>query len=227
MNSRRATDPTPSTAHPARLPPDRRGRGRRTRSGRRTRRRLHWGSPLLQSRASLPARRTSPTAAPSPKRFLILGGTGFIGPHTVRYAVERGHEVTIFTRGRADADLPDVERLVGDRNGDLAALEGRNWDVVFDNNCQNYRWAQLSTELLKDAAEQYIFVSSISAYAIEGMNFQHKKDNGCCGSPPSPKNYARFEPPERVEGRGRRALRAHEATERGHLRTRRSRAAPP
>lgn len=57
------------------------------------------------------------------KRFLILGGTGFIGPHTVRYAVERGHEVTIFTRGRADTDLPDVERLVGDRNGDLAALD--------------------------------------------------------------------------------------------------------
>ena len=128
------------------------------------------------------------------KRFLILGGTGFIGPHTVRYAVERGHEVTIFTRGRADADLPDVERLVGDRNGDLAALEGRTWDVVFDNNCQNYRWAQLSTELLKDAAEHYIFVSSISAYAIEGMNFD-KKDT-VLWEPAVPEDYPRFEPPD-------------------------------
>ncbi len=133
--------------------------------------------------------------SPAPKRFLILGGTGFIGPHTVRYAVERGHEVTIFTRGRTDADLPDgVERLVGDRNGDHSALEGRTWDVVFDNNCQNYRWAQLSTELLKDAAEQYIFISSISAYAIEGMNFD-KKDT-VLWEPAVPEDYPRFEPPE-------------------------------
>ncbi len=132
--------------------------------------------------------------ASAPKRFLILGGTGFIGPHTVRYAVERGHEVTIFTRGRADAALPDVERLVGDRNGDLTALEGRTWDVVFDNNCQNYRWAQLSTDLLKDAAEHYIFVSSISAYAIQGMNFD-KKDN-VLWEPAVPEDYPRHEPPE-------------------------------
>ena len=92
----------------------------------------------------------------------------------VRYAVERGHEVTIFTRGRAQADLPDVEHLIGDRDGDLGALEGRSWDVVLDNNTQNYRWAQLSTELLRDAAEQYIFVSSISAYISPGLAYEHK-----------------------------------------------------
>lgn len=135
-----------------------------------------------------------PGRAPAPQRFLILGGTGFIGPHTVRYAVERGHEVTIFTRGRADADLPGVERLVGDRNGDLAALEGRSWDVVLDNNCQDYRWAQLSTEHLRDAAGHYIFVSSISAYAIEGMNFD-KKDH-VLWEPAVPEDYPRFDPPE-------------------------------
>lgn len=135
-----------------------------------------------------------PDGRPAPKRFLILGGTGFIGPHTVRRAVERGHEVTIFTRGRADADLPDVERLIGDRNGDLAALEGRSWDVVFDNNCQDYRWAQLSTEVLKDAAEHYIFVSSISAYAIEGMGFDNK-DN-VLWEPAVAEDHPRFEPPQ-------------------------------
>ncbi len=193
MNSRRATEPTPST--------------RTRRDFLRTAGTAGAGLALGAERAAAsigarpaaavprePARTPNvPDRGPAPKRFLILGGTGFIGPHTVRYAVERGHEVTIFTRGRADADLPDVERLVGDRNGDLAALEGRNWDVVFDNNCQNYRWAQLSTELLKDAAEQYIFVSSISAYAIEGMNFD-KKDN-VLWEPAVPENYARFEPP--------------------------------
>lgn len=105
--------------------------------------------------------------ASSPKRILIFGGTGFIGPHTVRHAVSRGHEVTIFTRGRSDADIPDVEHLVGDRNDDHTALEGRSWDVVLDNNTQDYRWVQRSTVLLRDAVEQYVFVSSISAYALE------------------------------------------------------------
>ncbi len=143
-----------------------------------------------------PPRPSSPTPqSPSQtKRFLILGGTGFIGPHTVRYAVERGHEVTIFTRGRADADLPDVERLVGDRDGDLTALEGRRWDAVFDNNCQNYRWARLSTELLRDAAEHYIFVSSISAYAIQGMGYANA--GRVLWEPAVPEDYARHEPPE-------------------------------
>jgi 2'-hydroxyisoflavone reductase len=112
---------------------------------------------------------------PAPKRLLILGGTGFIGPHTVRYALERGHEVSIFTRGRSEAQLPDgVEHLIGDRNDDHTALEGRTWDVVIDNNAQDYRWVQKSTELLKDAVEQYIFVSSISAYELEGFGWGNK-----------------------------------------------------
>ena len=107
-------------------------------------------------------------ASQAPKRILILGGTGFIGPNTVRYAVERGHEVSIFTRGRRQVDLPDgVERLVGDRNNDHTALEGRRWDAVLDNNCYDYRWAQKSTALLKDATDHYLMVSSLSAYAMD------------------------------------------------------------
>lgn len=104
-----------------------------------------------------------------PKRLLILGGTGFIGPHMVEYALARGHEVTTFTRGRSATQLPDaVEQLVGDRNDDHSALEGRTWDVVLDNNAQDYRWVQTSTALLADAAAHYVFVSSISAYATQG-----------------------------------------------------------
>ena len=114
----------------------------------------------------------TPSRHPAPKRILILGGTGFIGPHMVRYAVERGHQVSIFTRGRAEADIPYVEHLIGDRNTDLSALEGRSWDVVLDNNARDYRWVRLSTELLRDAAEHYLFVSSISAYAGEATGFE-------------------------------------------------------
>ncbi len=108
-------------------------------------------------------------SAPQPKRLLILGGTGFIGPHMVEYALSRGHEVTTFTRGRSSTRLPaEVEQLVGDRNDDHTALEGRTWDVVLDNNTQDYRWVQTSTALLADAVEHYLFVSSISAYNTQG-----------------------------------------------------------
>src|SRR5262245_21427957 len=88
----------------------------------------------------------------APMNLLVLGGTGFIGPHLVRYAVSRGHKVTIFTRGRHQADLPsEVVALQGDRNGQLGALEGKKWDAVVDDSATNPDWVRMSTELLKDA----------------------------------------------------------------------------
>jgi 2'-hydroxyisoflavone reductase len=97
-------------------------------------------------------------------RILILGGTGFIGPCQVRYAAARGHAITLFNRGRTDPDLfPNVETLIGDRNDDLTALEGREWDAVIDNSATIPRWVRQSAELLRDAAGQYLYVSSISA----------------------------------------------------------------
>ena len=103
--------------------------------------------------------------APAKLRILVLGGTGFIGPHLVRHAVSRGHEVTIFTRGRRQAELPsEVIRLIGDRNGQLGALEGKQWDAVIDDSATNPDWVKLSTELLKDAVSQYLFTSSTGVY---------------------------------------------------------------
>jgi 2'-hydroxyisoflavone reductase len=134
-------------------------------------------------------------ARPESLRILLLGGTGFIGPHMVRDAVERGHQVSIFTRGRREIDLPDsVERLVGDRNDDHTALEGRTWDVVLDNNAQDYRWVQKSTALLAGAARQYIFVSSISAYALEGFGWDRADE--VMLEPLVDEDYPRIEPPE-------------------------------
>ena len=131
----------------------------------------------------------------NPKRMLILGGTGFIGPHTVRYALERGHEVSIFTRGRSDTELPaGVEHLIGDRNDDHTALEGRTWDVVLDNNAQDYRWVQKSTELLRDATDHYLFVSSISAYDIEGFGWEYK--DRIVMEPIVDESFTRISPPE-------------------------------
>jgi len=99
-------------------------------------------------------------------RLLILGGTGFIGPHQVRAARAAGHEITLFNRGQTAPELfPDVEQLRGDRNGDLAALEGRRWDVVIDNSRSRPDWVMLSAELLRDSVALYYYVSSRSAYA--------------------------------------------------------------
>ena len=91
-------------------------------------------APTLSSRpAPIQAASASP---PRRIKLLILGGTGFIGPWQVRYAVERGHEVTIFNRGRSAPGLfKGVEELTGDRAAhQLDALKGRRWDAVIDNS---------------------------------------------------------------------------------------------
>lgn len=101
----------------------------------------------------------------APLEILILGGTGFIGPHLVKHAVSRGHRVTTFTRGRRDADLPEgVVRLVGDRNGQLGALGGKKWDAVIDDSATNPDWVRQSTAALKDSVGRYLFTSSTGVY---------------------------------------------------------------
>jgi 2'-hydroxyisoflavone reductase len=105
-------------------------------------------------------------AAPvRPLDLLVLGGTGFIGPHLVRHAVVRGHRVTTFTRGRRQADLPnDVTRLTGDRNGQLGALVGKKWDAVIDDSATNPDWVRQSAQLLKGSVGRYLFTSSTGVY---------------------------------------------------------------
>jgi 2'-hydroxyisoflavone reductase len=102
-------------------------------------------------------------------RLLILGGTGFIGPWQVRYAQQRGHEVTTFNRGRtAPGMFTGVEELIGDREArTLDALRGRRWDAVIDNSASLSSapaWVKDSAGLLKDAADQYLFISTRSVY---------------------------------------------------------------
>ena len=119
---------------------------------------------LLLARTPLLAQAPAP-AGGAPLRILVLGGTGFIGPHLVRGAVARGHAVTIFTRGRREADLPEsVVRLTGDRNGDLRSLEGKTWDVVVDDSATNPAWVRLSTALLRDKVGRYLFTSSTGVH---------------------------------------------------------------
>jgi 2'-hydroxyisoflavone reductase len=113
--------------------------------------------------------------APKPLRILILGGTGFIGPHQVRYALARGHKVTLFNRGRTNAgmfsDVPNLEQLVGDRApnpGNYEALKGHEWDAVVDNPTSRPRWVREAAATVKGHARQYVFISTISVYATNG-----------------------------------------------------------
>ena len=126
-------------------------------------------APVAAARA-LAAPRTPdilvPTARRAPLRILILGGTGFIGPYQVQYALDRGHTVTLFNRGKTNPGLfPKVEKLQGDRASDLKSLEGRDWDVVLDNSATNPEWVARSAKLLAPRVKRYAFVSTRSVYS--------------------------------------------------------------
>jgi nucleoside-diphosphate-sugar epimerase len=102
-----------------------------------------------------------------PLRILILGGTGFTGPFQVKYALSRGHKVTVFNRGKTHpGELPrEVEQLIGDRNGQLEALKGKQWDVCIDNPTTLPAWVRDTAQILKGNVERYVFISTISVYA--------------------------------------------------------------
>jgi 2'-hydroxyisoflavone reductase len=108
-------------------------------------------------------------AAERALRILFLGGTGFLGPHTVRYALQRGHDVTLFNRGRTNSDLfPELETIIGNRDPEigegLSGLRGREWDAVIDTSGYVPRIVGASSELLADSVGQYLFVSTICQY---------------------------------------------------------------
>ena len=105
--------------------------------------------------------------AAKPLRLLILGGTGFTGPHQVRYALSRGHKVTVFNRGKTHpGELPKAaEQLIGDRNGQLDALKGRTWDVVIDIPTTLPVWVRDAAQILKGNVDRYVFISTISVYS--------------------------------------------------------------
>ena len=99
-------------------------------------------------------------------KILILGGTLFVGRHLVEAALARGHEVTLFNRGREAPGLyPEVERLTGDRRGDLSALHGRRWDAAVDTAAYVPSIVQRAARLLAPSIERYLFVSTRSVYA--------------------------------------------------------------
>ncbi len=126
-----------------------------------------------------------PAPAKRPLNILILGGTGFIGPHHVEYAIKRGHKVTLFNRGKTNPGLfPEAEKLEGDRDGKLDALKGRTWDAVIDNSGYVPRHVRDSATLLKGKVKRYLFVSTLSVFG----DFSQKDldENGPLAKLPEP-----------------------------------------
>lgn len=108
--------------------------------------------------------------------LLILGGTRFLGRALAETALDRGHTLTLFHRGRHGQDaFPEAEHIIGDRESDLVLLQGRTWDAVIDTCGFIPRVVSASVELLKDRVGHYTFISSVSVY--EDLTRLHVKED--------------------------------------------------
>src|SRR3954470_25082781 len=130
-----------------------------------TRRRFLMGALAAGGALAVNGRRRARAAeAPRPQpgkslSILILGGTNFIGPHQVEYALARGHKVAVLNRGKKNPQLfrgQQVEQLVGDLSGDLSALKGRSFDVVLDNPTTFPAWVRNAAQHLAKATQHYL-----------------------------------------------------------------------
>lgn len=123
-----------------------------------------------------------PRPASRKLNILILGGTGFIGPYQVNAALERGHDVTTFNRGRrAGMYGGRVEELIGNRDPDvddgLSALEGsREWDVVIDNSGYVPRHVRASAEILKGRCQRYLYISTVAVYDFDSATSEFREN---------------------------------------------------
>jgi 2'-hydroxyisoflavone reductase len=98
-------------------------------------------------------------------RILVIGGTSFVGRHMAQTAMDHGHEVTLFNRGKTNPDvLPQAQRLTGDRNSDLTALDDRSWDATIDVCAYVPRQVRSLLESLGTRSGHVVLVSTISVY---------------------------------------------------------------
>ena len=101
-------------------------------------------------------------------KILVIGGTEFVGRAFVEHAIASGHDLTLFHRGRTNPDLfPQAEHVLGDRDGGLDVLRGRTWDAALDTCAYVPRLARDAAQVLADAVERYVFVSTCSVYPDE------------------------------------------------------------
>ncbi len=101
-------------------------------------------------------------------KILVIGGTRFVGRHFVELAIKKGHQITLFNRGKSNPGVfSGIEQHHGSRNDGLSNLpvSNRHWDCVLDTCGYVPRIVQASAEYLNKSVDQYVFVSTISVYA--------------------------------------------------------------
>ena len=127
------------------------------------------GTNIISCKSETKSSKSTKNGIPKSLRILILGGTSFLGPHQIAYAISRGHSVTTFTRGKSKPTVHQelfdkVEQLIGDRENDLTALKKGTWDVVIDNSGHKAEWTKNTTAMLKDRVNLYVYTSSTGVY---------------------------------------------------------------
>jgi 2'-hydroxyisoflavone reductase len=104
-------------------------------------------------------------------RILVMGGTRLVGRHIAQTALDRGHDVTLFNRGKSDPSaLPNATHLTGHRDRDLSALEEGSWDATVDVSAYIAPNVRSLLEVLGDRAGHYTFISTISVYGQDVPN---------------------------------------------------------
>src|SRR5947209_5719430 len=99
-------------------------------------------------------------------KTLVIGGTGYIGTHTVEELVRRGHEVAVFVRGQTPARLPaEVQFIKGDRRqpSEIAALRAYRFDALVDINAYTREETQALINAFDGRISRFVHLSSLSA----------------------------------------------------------------
>jgi 2'-hydroxyisoflavone reductase len=99
-------------------------------------------------------------------RILMIGGTAFVGRHIAAAALDAGHDLTLFHRGKTGSELsPQATHLRGDRDDDLSALADGSWDATIDVCGYFPRQVRSLAAALSGRGGTYMFISSVSAYS--------------------------------------------------------------
>jgi len=126
-------------------------------------------------------------------KVLIVGGTGLISAGITRQLVERGDEVVLYNRGQREAEIPEVERITGDRN-DFARFEAQvaeagPFDAAIDMICFEPAQAESAVRAFRDQVKQYVFCSTVDVYTKPADRYPVREDAARQPSPSFPYAY--------------------------------------